>query len=506
MKPSIPVHLIRDGSLVQVVRPSPRVSRLLESTLTYSRIIRETNGWKMKYGTRQIQCYRIVQDPDGLRPSRFVFAAGYLKRVSLALRDAGYRPLLKTLRADLHPERFQPCWSRLDGVQYRWMQRPTLERLLRTHHGRVTCPTGWGKGFLLRLICDLLPKAKIVLTTHSVDVMQQLYETLCETLPRVGLITGQKRQAGSRVVCCTGKSLGHIDYPVDLLLADELHELATDAYFATFASPAFRFSRRWGFSANNDDRDDAADFELEGFFGPVVVKLSYADCVAHDCVVPIRVLWRDVHIPDPSEGLQKMSAIERAAVWRNQKRNELIAQDARSFGDDEQVLVVVSTIEHALWLWQLLPEFEICYAEGGLSAQEEESFRRRGLLPDNFQSMTAARRRRLKKDFESGKLRKVIANSVWKRGVDFRGLSVLIRADAQSSTISNTQIPGRTSRLCRERGKEYGLIVDYRDQFNKGLQRRAAARRRDYATHEWEQILPEKTVGRKRLQQKRLAL
>jgi len=289
---------------------------------------------------------------------------------------------------------------------------------------------------------------------------------------------------------------------VDLLLVDEIHEFGTDDYFEKLSSASFRFARRWGFSANVGDRSDNADFELEGAFGPCVAHLTYPDCVAHKCVVPIEIHWSDCNMNhDPTVGARSEVDQERAAIWQNDYRNGLIARDARKYVEEgNQVLISVRTIEHAMFLKRKLPDFELCYSQDGFNDDQErlEWFKREGFISENEPKMTLDRRRKLKKLFEGGKLRKVIANTVWKRGVDFRKLQVLIRADAESSCISDTQIPGRTSRICDETGKETSIVRDYRDQFCERWRNRAYRRAEHYREIGWRQLFPQRKGHRRR--------
>lgn len=67
--------------------------------------------------------------------------------------------------------------------------------------------------------------------------------------------------------------------------------------------------------------------------------------------------------------------------------------------------------------------------------------------------------------------------------VDFAKLAVLIRADGATSEVNSTQIPGRLSRLAE--GKEEGILVDFRDEFNAWASRRSEARIRTYRRHGW---------------------
>jgi superfamily II DNA or RNA helicase len=347
----------------------------------------------------------------------------------------------------------------------------------------------------------LLPKARIAITTAGLEVMKRIFDELAYHLPNVGITTSKLKRHGERVHCYSAGSLNHCTEPVDLLICDEGHELCSESYLKRFATRPFRYARRWSFSANFDDRGDGADFEFEGFFGPLVAKITYEKSVEKKCVVPIEVHWRDVVMDDdPGASFQKSVSKERHSIWRNKRRNEIIAEDALSFSADEQVLTTVKTIEHGLRLRKLLPGFTFVYSENAFSGEEGEEnldyYISQGLISPDEPPMTWRLRDELRKQFEQRKLLKAIATSVWNRGVDFRGLAALIRADAVSSAIADTQIPGRTSRLCDATGKQVGIIIDYRDQFSKTFRNRANTRRRHYERHGWRRCTTrQKTSG-----------
>lgn len=490
------VKISRDGSLATVSTLSPTICRLLEEELSYTRMVHVRGkeaaeiGGNMRFDP--IVCYRYVGGKKTGYPLRFVFPSGFLQRVVRTLRAAGYAPVIRDLRPHPKPQVFTPHWDRLAKVRWKWRQKWILETLLKRQYGQVRCVPGYGKSFLIYAICAMLPKARIAVATHSIDVVEQIHGELCQRLPNVGLCTSRNKRTGSRVTCYSGKSLHHCDKPVDLLLVDEVHEWGTDDYLAKVATQAFRFARRWAFSANIGDRTDNADFELEGLFGPMVVRLDYPTCVKHRCVTPIEIHWHDVVMDyDPAEGLSLDVDRERAAIWQNEYRNELIASLASATAPHDQTLISVRTIEHAMFLKRLLPDFSLCYSHNGLDDIDRSWYVDLGCIGDDEPPMTVDRRRQLKKEFEAGTLKKVIANSVWKRGVDFRNLQELFRADAESTMISDTQIPGRTSRI-GDAGKSVSRVHDFEDQFNGLFRSRAGRRRGHYAEIGWPQIRPVK--------------
>jgi superfamily II DNA or RNA helicase len=156
------------------------------------------------------------------------------------------------------------------------------------------------------------------------------------------------------------------------------------------------------------------------------------------------------------------------------------------FGDDIQILITVSTVEHLVHLSKFLPDFTVCYAN--MSGADKDKYVRWKLIDPNAHPISARERAGIESAFEEGRLRRCIATAtsggVWSTGVDFPHLNVLIRADAQAAPILNTQIPGRVSRTAE--GKNCGILIDFDDCFNDLLKRRAKRRLSSYRGKKWE--------------------
>ena len=90
---------------------------------------------------------------------------------------------------------------------------------------------------------------------------------------------------------------------------------------------------------------------------------------------------------------------------------------------------------------------------------------------------------KIRKDFEENKLKKLIATNIFSEGVNFVHLKYLIRADGETSKISNTQIPGRLSRIMP--GKTCAYLIDFVDHFSEWAYRRSQARFKDYKEAGW---------------------
>jgi superfamily II DNA or RNA helicase len=386
-------------------------------------------------------------------------------------------------------ERCVPDWSRLDpNVRFRANQKEILEAMFAADRGRIVVPTAVGKSFLIQQYVSLLPKARILVTTYSNQVLLQLHENLNQSLRgRAGIwCSGNRRMSDARVVCVSQGLLHNYfringEQDVDAVIVDEYHEWGSPKRLEILES--IRFAKLFGLSANKS-RPDKAEFRLNGFFGPILAEMNYTEAVEKALVTPIWVVWTPVQSnTDPTEMFDQFFAKERHGVWRYDKRNKLIAETAGLFRDDEQVLITVKTIDHALHLRKFLPDYTVVYAPKDSLHTSRDAHPN---LSQGIPRMTKERLNYLKRSFSKGTLKKVIATSVWSRGVDFPELSVLIRADASNSNIADVQLPGRTAR--KYENKPVSLIFDFTDEYNPAFQGKALSRRKRYKEQGWRQI------------------
>ena len=382
-----------------------------------------------------------------------------------------------------------PDWSRLDpNVQFRSNQREILEAMLAADRGRIVTPTASGKSFLIQQYVNLLPKARIIVTSSSQDVLIQLWENINKVLfGKAGIMCSRKKvNPGARVVCVsTGTLKKYVNFAgeqdVDSIICDEAHEMGSKLRIELLEH--VREAKMFGLSANVE-RPDKAEFRINGLFGPVLAKMDYDEAVERGLVTPICIVWCPIRSNyDPSSHYDNATAREKYGIWRFDLRNKAIADAANLFNEEEQVLITVKTIDHALHLHRFLPDYQVVYSPKDY--KELNKFRYlKGV--DKVPTMTKDRLSYVKKQFENGNIKKVIATGVWSRGVNFPNLSVLIRADAANSVISDIQWTGRAAR--KMENKDVSLVFDFTDEFSTAFEKKALARRKRYKEQGWMQM------------------
>lgn len=487
------VTFLKHGNLLLLDPTTDHIFSVAKSVLTYSER-RATRGKEAAMRRKNDMSPVEITEKTFIEldtNNRVATYFGFWKRLKDALIKAGYTPRLKDMEPP-NPEKFKERWSNISGYSMREGQAEFIQAILKNRCGRIDCPPGFGKSFMIGVIAALLPKARIDVITKRVSVLRErIYPELVQMVGDVGIVGGGRKIQNKRVMCYTADSAHHaLATDADVLFGDEVHELAADEISEQLAR--WINSRNYGLSASHDRRWDNKDIRTEGIFGPLIYKVTYTQAEKGGLVVPIHVHWSAVQMTyDPSDHANE-TAQKRYGIWRNTTRNTVIANDARRYDKNTQTLIVVETVDHALFLKKLLPEFTLVYNPASFTADRKAKYVAAGICDKNEIIMTDERRIRLTQEFEQGKLKKAIATSVWNVGVSFNKLAVLIRADAGSSQIADIQIPGRVSRISD--AKPYGIVHDYLDQFSPKYSRRANGRMKMYKESGWSQFRAEQTA------------
>jgi superfamily II DNA or RNA helicase len=416
---------------------------------------------------------------------RIVTPFGFWKLVRDSLRENGYEVKFKDL-TPIDPKVLEPVWDNIQQYSLRENQPEFIQKILLNRCGRFNCPPGFGKSFMIGIIAALFPNARIDVVSQRVSVLRdRIYPELVQMVGDVGIFGGGKKKGKGRVMCYTARSMKYSPATADILIGDECHALAADNAAAQLVR--WQNSRNYGLSATHNMRMDNKDFRMHGVFGPIIFSVDYQSAQNAQMVVPLKVFWRNIYMDrDPAANEIDLIKKKRYCIWTNEHRNQIIANDARKYDEGTQVLIIVETIEHAMNLKKLLPEFTLVYMDNGLSWDAKQKYIKLKCIEQTEPEMTTNRKMQLTTEFENGSLKKVICTTVWNEGVSFNQLNVLIRADAGGSNIGNTQIPGRVSRISD--GKSYGIVHDYVDEFNHSFKAKSRNRAKAYETHKWEQI------------------
>jgi superfamily II DNA or RNA helicase len=488
-----PIRLEPRFNQLFIYAPDHTTYNALKSFLTFKRVKQVPNRLKrgqLKTAYDYEPCYKNASLPLTITcPIGFKDAllTSFKHREGFCLDETP-----ELVQAKWITENTVPDWSRLNpNVVFRPQQRETLEIMCRSSRGRIVLPTGSGKSFMICRYIEIMPNARIIVCTYSNVVLCQLFENILKVCPTAGInCSAKKLRTDARVVCVSAGLLKtylreDTGQDIDVLLVDEYYEMGAPTYVSLLER--VQYAKIFGFAANKD-RLDKAEFRLNGIFGKVLAELHYTEAVDNELVTPICVVWFPVRMDtDPIRDITMQVAKERFGIWRNTKRNCVIAEAARMFSPDDQVLISVTRIEHALQLREHLPEFEIVCGRSDIKdAAYTETIMDTNTVSPARSKLGRQNNTEIKKRFADGRLKKVIATGVWKRGVDFPALQVLIRADASNSSIADTQWVGRTSR--KHDNKSISMVIDFTDEYSESFRRRAMARRKRYKEYGWKQM------------------
>lgn len=489
------ITLIRDGNLITVKAPDRYAALALDvlrPELTYTETVMlrgrdlyaaiRADRPKMRFVVHP--CYFIDKDFN------LCTFAGFRGRMERILSKKRLPCVFEDRTPAEYRRPFTPDWNNvLQFVDLRYRQKEFLEAILSHDMGRINVPPGVGKSFLAVQLCRLLNTFTFDIVVPGRALVESMYRDLSKALPSVGIVGCGRppRKFSERVTVYSAHSLHKSPATADILLGDEIHLLGADCFADDFAR--YRYARAYGLTATMDQRFDGKDLRTEGYFGDVIFSMGFNEAHENKLIVPNRVIWGDCVVP---QGYRKKVAKivgsvakKRAGFWRNPYRNRKIAKDAREYGKDVQVLVIVETLDHALHLKALLPEFKLVYAKGEKNERQIDAAVEAGLLKKRPPPMTNDRFRKLRVAFEDAKIKKAIATTVWGTGVNFKQLAVYVRADGGTSVIADTQWPSRTVRLSD--GKEFAIIRDYRDSWCRSFAARARGRFRTYKKNDWQQ-------------------
>lgn len=446
-------------------------SRGLASLLTYQKKefadAEFKQRFKAKYGRKFKSKYRKISKSLYVPQEQHILVSrGMLDRITEYLKDEG--ALVNIV--DHNAERVYPAPKFEYLEKLRPTQKEVIDAVVSNDCGIIDCATAYGKSFIIRQICRIYPSLSIVIATPRISVLKQLYESISESIGKdqVGMWYGAKK-IKKRITVVSAKTLRQIEpEKTDLLLYDEVHNVGDNVYADEVSF--FLKARRFGFTASAECRSSGDDLVTESLFGRPIYKVSYKDAQEHGLVVPIKVLFVGVpgHVKEIDHPVYQQKFYYEQNVARNKRIAQIVNHDKFR---NEQILIMVKTLAHAEAIQQELPNYEIV---SDTSRDESKTATMR-------KKETAKQARR----FRKGTLKKAISTMVWKEGVDFPDLRVLVRADGGTSEIANIQIPGRTARISGPE-KNFAALIDFRDNFCADAKRRSDMRRESYRERGWE--------------------
>jgi hypothetical protein len=227
--------------------------------------------------------------------------------------------------------------------------------------------------------------------------------------------------------------------------------------------------------------------------------MDYEEAVKNNMVTPLKYLMLpSTYCPNIAKNPTLPDvALKRWSYWTNAGRNGMLKKFVYDLKKvyDGQILIIVNTAEHAIHLHRMLPWFVVAISDGVDLADLRKKFPSEkfpGLDLEKYK-ITKKEVDRIRGAFAKGTLRYVISTKIFRQGVDFKHLTVLVRADGDVSNIEGIQVPGRLSRL--DKDKKWAYLVDFDDSFSSWSQSRALKRKELYEANKWIQTTYEEVLN-----------
>lgn len=385
---------------------------------------------------------------------------GFLGVITNVLQRLGLQYNIIDQRTPAPPIDMFAAMRGLREYQY----EPVMD-LLAADGGIASCPTGFGKTHMIGAVIraykqeDWLARNTplTVVAVSDKDVAAKNYRDLIEILPNreVGLVMSGTTRWSDDIQVITMDSLHRLKPElVGLFIGDEIHTAGTEGRSENIVG--FNKARMYGFSASPEGRFDGGDLKTVGVFGPIVVNIPYSKGVEVGALVPITVYY--VRAPEPMIGLQAYMGYKLQTTQRmhggeaNPLMNDLVAEITKRIPDKMQTLLIMQHQQQLDALKARLPDVVDVHAS--TSDTDLAAKKLRHLTP-----VSSKRRQQLYGEMERGVIRKAMATYVYKQGVNFPELQVMICPGGGGSKLVTQQVPGRASRRIDE--KDVSYIVDF---------------------------------------------
>lgn len=342
--------------------------------------------------------------------------------------------------------------------------------MLASGGGQISCPTGFGKTHIIGAIIRAYNPEDLKLrgTPLSVvacpekDIARKNYIELEKILPNrnVKLLMSGCQNFSDDVQVITIDSLHLLNLnEIGILIVDEVHTAATEQRSDKILSA--RKALKWGVSATPTGRFDGGDLINEGLFGPVIYSYDYQQGVKDGQLVPIEICWID--LPPPDIGLERYLKYKTRrgrythGVWSNNRQNAAIIKIFESTSkENHQILCVVQYLDQMNRIIDFAQanalQIPYVHAETNQNTLDQNGY-------IYLKAISKKERQEIYDKMAAGDIRQIISTYVYKQGVNFPNLSVVINASGGGGEFIAKQLPGRASR--KTKNKDIAYVVDF---------------------------------------------
>jgi len=179
---------------------------------------------------------------------------------------------------------------------------------------------------------------------------------------------------------------------------------------------------------------------------------------------------------------------------------QLVSDIYDAVPEDVQVLGIADTTEHLDNLVPFLRPKNVRFVHAETS---QDNLRKK--RQHNLPAVSPKTRNWIYKQLEAGELKRAASTGIYRQGVDFPELQVILNLAGLGSSIAAHQLPGRASRT--KEGKAYGVLVDFWHPYDVGTDQKPGFLHKDDKKREqvyrelgFQQLWPQQAEGLELLQ------
>lgn len=383
----------------------------------------------------------------------------------------------------------------LKGITFRPEQVELIKTALDRKRGTIIAPARTGKTVIAGgIIASLDTKSVFVVNTR--DLLDQTVDEFKSFGFDVSIVGKGEKDLSGKVVVATYQSLRTLLNTKEfslfgLIIIDECHHIKIEegSYYDIIFKTLAPF--RIGITATYPTVEHEK-LLVEGLLGPIIGEITHEE--ARELKIQAKPKLRLIKIPE-QDALKNMSTYLEAYMFgiiKNRARNRLIMKTAVEYlEDDNTVLIIVTRIQHGIFLEDLFrkfyPEYNTPFLCGNADPATEKRLEKierdlpllkekrkrtsRVLMLEKEREDILETRQRLRENsskrseyrklLSERKVKCVIATNIWNEGVNIPSLNVVINAGGSKSETPTIQMSSRSLTACP--GKEYGVIVDFFD-------------------------------------------
>lgn len=358
-------------------------------------------------------------------------------------------------------------------------QKEAIISMVQNNRGVIHYPTGSGKTVIFLGFISLYPKCNSLIIVNTQDLLIQITDKAKELFPNeVGVIGGGVVKP-NRINVATIQTLKRLNLSewgkfIHIIICDETHHISK------FAKPFVRYDKeegiyakvlsqimapmRFGFTGTLPYINEAI-MALEGYIGPVIASKKSTEVKRlATVIVKLKKISETHHLRE----IKLYPEVYKMGVIFNSRRNKSVLEEANKLvGVGRTVLILVTAIQHGHNIInmakRIFPQLKITFVWSGISSTDRNS---------------------IKKLFNEGNYEVVIADAVWKEGIDIPNLGAIINAAGGKSEINTIQSIGRGLRRV-EGIKENVILVDFFDPSHRYLRDHFSERLCTYFEQGW---------------------